>query len=98
LINTKRYFVLHSGEVISRFDGTLHYINTILLAELYGLKGWQWVDFREWRGKDPSPEEAIHLYPRADGDYKLPQSVADVRRIEREAAGLLKKVRERKSS
>ena len=66
-------YVLHPGEVISRNDAQIHHISAIRLADLYG------VDPRECIVAGPGirMDDAIHLYPRSDGNYRLPDTGAE---------------------
>jgi hypothetical protein len=68
-------YVVHPGFVTSCNDGQEHYITARDLVRLYGVNpaecGAVWPD-------DPSAivgcdmTTLVHLYPRNDGDYKLP--------------------------
>ena len=69
-------YILHDGFVRSRSDGQLHYIGPMRLAFLYGVNLRDCVvypsgrhEFYGWR----EPEDAVHLYPRNDGNYTLPK-------------------------
>lgn len=65
-------YVLHPGYVTSKNDGDEHWISAGNLARLYRVKPTDCivVDGRT-RGHVSLPDD-VHLYPRYDGDYKLP--------------------------
>ena len=63
------------GFVISRSDGERHYISGLQLVELYKvplpeciivISPWDHYGLRR------NDKELIHLFPRNDGNYKLP--------------------------
>lgn len=74
----KRY-VLHPGEVFSKTDHQLHFVDAPRLAELYK------VDMRECLVAGPGVrlEGAVHLYPDQGGTYANPMSL-NGRRVARE--------------
>ena len=64
-------YVLHPGYITSRSDGDRHFIGGPRLAQLYGVSVRDCVfgdmpDYRE------QPTD-VHLRPRFDGKYKLPE-------------------------
>lgn len=65
-------YVLHPGYVTSKHDGQRHFVGGPSLASLYG------VDIRDCVYGDVSNynEQAgdVHLMPRYDGDYRLPNN------------------------
>lgn len=63
-------YVLHPGWVTSRNDGDRHYITAIRLAELYGVHP---ACCRVSSPDAKDKEGEVHLYPRYDGNYSLPQ-------------------------
>ena len=66
-------YVLHPGYVVSHTDGDRHYIGAGRLAELYGLpRNARTVIVADWRMGFREQDGDVHLYPRLDGDYKLP--------------------------
>lgn len=74
-------YVLHPGDVISRHDGHGHYIDSQTLAHLYGVDRAQCVIYAD----DPNWVELphdVHLFPRNDGDYRLPEQAERAARKE----------------
>jgi len=75
LDSDRRYFIC-PGIVISRNDGDEHFISASKLAQLYGIslnepnvhvvKPTEQHYARKWHVTD------VFLYPRKDGDYRLP--------------------------
>jgi hypothetical protein len=65
-------YVLHPGTVVSQCDGDIHYVDSVRLADLYGVRLYECVtwDHRTMTRQDGQ----IHLYPRDDGDYRLPSN------------------------
>jgi hypothetical protein len=67
-------YVLHPGHVISANDGQMHFIGGHRLARLYGLDiRSQIVELGDRRRRRDLPGD-VHLYPRFDGNYRLPAS------------------------
>ena len=65
-------YVLHPGHVISANDGQEHFIDGPQLARLYGLNiRAQNVVLGNRLAHRDMPGD-IHLYPRVNGDYRLP--------------------------
>ena len=64
---------LHPGEVRSKVDGDIHYINAPKLARLYGVDYKKcYVIYETEEGGTAGygeRETDIHLFPRFDGDY-----------------------------
>jgi len=67
-------YVLHPRYVVSRIDGDVHFIGRAALMRLYHIPASARVacDYGEswwlhW------PEDAIHCWPRRDGDYPAPK-------------------------
>lgn len=65
----KRY-VLHPGWVMSKNDGDRHYITALKLVELYRVHP---ADCRVYGTEMPDKEGEVHLWPRYDGNYTLPE-------------------------
>lgn len=70
-------YVVHPGWMKSKTDGDWHYIGFGRLCQLYGLKPTQYI-INAKRSDHPTlppiwPDDAIHLYPRYDGNYQLPE-------------------------
>lgn len=70
-------YVLHPGTIFTP-EGRPQFITGTMLAALYGLTTQNWVVAKPlhqrvfgWR----SYPDDIHLFPRADGDYRLPLSL-----------------------
>lgn len=74
----KRKYVLHPGHITSKSDGQSHYINAARLADLYGvsLRTCINADAPEYLAVQHSAASFTHLYPRYDGDYRLPGGAA----------------------
>lgn len=72
------FYVIHPGPVYSKTDGDLHYIGTHELVKLYGVDPNYAVDELRVTG-GLLREEAegrvrlVHLHPRYDGNYTLPE-------------------------
>lgn len=68
------HFVLHPGTIRSATDGDIHWINATRLAGLYGvpLSKCTIAGRPDSRGYQERCGD-IHLYPREDGDYRLPE-------------------------
>lgn len=77
-----RKYVLHPGIITSRNDGQPHHIDAGRLADLYRVRMSDCVVHREPRAFDRShrepvyPDYYVHLYPRPDGVYELPEQAA----------------------
>jgi len=68
-------YVLSAGEIKAK-DGDRHYISAGQLQRLYGVNPADCIDHpigSKARGWVP-PSDAIFLYPRNDGNYKLPEA------------------------
>lgn len=63
-------YVLHPGYIRSKHDGDEHFIGGPRLARLYGvnLRDCVYGDVRGYAARKGD----IHLFPRFDGDYRLP--------------------------
>jgi hypothetical protein len=61
-------YVLVPGEIRSRQDGDVHFIDAPTLARLYQLRPGEWTAWK--RGLRP---DLIVLGPRADGRYMRPR-------------------------
>ena len=69
-------YVLLPGYITSKSDGQVHYINPLQLARLYGVNIKECrivyrdsvISMRSYNKTD----DDIELYPRYDGDYRLP--------------------------
>lgn len=74
-------YALHPDFVMSRSDGDIHYISAEYLAHLYQLAPDEYmviddsasrhVYVRAMRAAESM--NLTHLYPRYDGDYRLPK-------------------------
>lgn len=64
-------YVLHGGYVISRYDGQRHYVGPVQLARLYGLNLRDCALIRSEMPGSQYPPDAVHLYPRNDGELPL---------------------------
>lgn len=75
-MNPCKKYVLHPGPVISRTDGQKHYISAAKLANLYGISERDCL-VQMYRAPQlvSVPKNAVHLYPRGDGNYALPELV-----------------------
>mgnify|MGYP003482363238 CR=1 FL=1 len=68
-----RHFLVCPGEVVSRFDGQVHYIGSRQLMNLYNVNQSECVvDTPICR-----TEGLLHLEPNFDGDYSLPDVLSD---------------------
>lgn len=71
-------YILHPGKVRSSTDGQTHYLSAISLQLLYGIDLSTPVTFFTPTGEAPagfvSEPGDVHLYPRSDGDYRLPDA------------------------
>lgn len=70
---TETHYVLHPGLVFSATDMDQHFVSSARLSKLYGVdpaKCFVHVPGKEY------PTGAIHLYPRSNGDYRLPRAGA----------------------
>lgn len=72
VLRSNMRYVLHPGWIHSKNDGDRHFIGGHRLTRLYG------VDMRQCIYGDVSnyieQEGDIHLYPRYQGDYSLPEA------------------------
>ena len=62
-------YVLHPGEVTSRTDGDRHYIGQGALVRLYCIPSSARIAVDD--GRPRWPDDAIHCWPRFDGDYPV---------------------------
>lgn len=69
-------YVLHPGDVLSKFDGQVHFISGVMLVRLYGVPPEKCV-YANRLGFKPLSSD-VHLYPRYNGDYTLPTSRSHV--------------------
>lgn len=65
-------YVLHPGYIRSKHDGDEHYIGVFDLVRLYKVDPRKCVDSSK-PGLTEQPGD-VHLHPRYDGDYSLPQA------------------------
>jgi len=73
---SKPQYVLCPGDVISKHDGTIHYVNEWKLAALYGVNLHECLVLRDSkRNRLRRHGEFIFLRPRYDGDYTMPVGV-----------------------
>jgi hypothetical protein len=83
-------YILHPGDVISNYDGSLQYISCSNLLYLYGVPKAAGAEaivcFSKLgtapRGYVPRPDD-IHLHPRADGNYTLPGAGKVLKHVEK---------------
>lgn len=74
-------YCLFPGTIQSSNDGQEHYIGPHQLAHLYGVKMRECIIAKE---TEPAPPDLIHLYPRYNGDYRLPgELLLDRRRLDK---------------
>lgn len=78
-------YALYPSHVTSRTDGDRHYIGAPQLARLYRVPMGECLvisdeDYRrpDRRGKLALAEKLIALWPRYDGNYKLPEQSSDL--------------------
>lgn len=71
---TKKYR-LNPGYVISESDGDRHYINSVQLAQNYGVKMAECV-LKNTDTDHGYTGGLVDLWPRSDGDYTLPKEEA----------------------
>lgn len=71
-------YVLHPGIVRDSASGELHHVGASRLAELYGLPEGRWVvyDSREHNAPPPAGWVLVHLHPREDANYLLPEAAS----------------------
>jgi hypothetical protein len=65
-------YALHSGTVRSETDGRIHPIGVSRLARLYKLEPGQWLNWDARAAHSHIEADYIHLFPRCDGDYRVP--------------------------
>ena len=65
-------YALHPGEMISKSDGDMHYISAIQLASLYKVSMTECIVIKDGEPGNSERPDLIHLWPKYDGDYKLP--------------------------
>lgn len=71
-------YALHAGYVYSINDNDRHWISARRLAELYRLRRGEWFSWPTGeRLIGLRIEDYIHLYPRNDGDYRLPREAGE---------------------
>lgn len=64
-------YIIHPGNVSSKYDGDVHYISTKQLIKLYKVNPKECLEFCE----DSSickQKKLIHLFPKYNGDYTIP--------------------------
>ena len=77
----EKLFALHPGYIYSRKDGDRHFIGMRKLVDLYQLRHDEVV---EWDSENPYTflgknwDDYIHLFPREDGKYELPEELVRV--------------------
>lgn len=74
---------LHPGPVLSKEDRDRHFISAGRLAELYGLRLQDCIVV-DWDRPNKilghrKQESDVHLYPRRDGIYRLPDKLNQLR-------------------
>lgn len=74
-------YVLHPGYVISATDGDEHFIGAAQLMSLYRVPKSECIidDTSARLGGLGYSSDLIHLYPRFDGNYALPEGEAPPR-------------------
>ena len=69
-------YICYGGYVLSKKDKDMHYISAKRIAELYGVSPRDCLmidDYnREEKTRGLNVSDRIELYPRYDGNYKLP--------------------------
>lgn len=75
---TKKY-ALHPGNIVSRFDGDIHYIGVAALARLYELRPDEYIVWTDSARLKYFWEDVIHLFPREDGNYGRPDGESHAR-------------------
>lgn len=71
-VSTKKYLVC-PGWVWSRTDGDQHYIGAADLMRLFGVSPAECVVRRHRMHDRPPYSDLIHLFPKDNGEYKLPK-------------------------
>ncbi len=67
-------YVLHPGFIRSETDGEEHYVSADKLAKLYKINYFECFVASEDSIKPiPNDPELIHLYPKYDGKYIIPE-------------------------
>ena len=76
-----KLYALHPGYIYSRKDGQRHFVSMSQLVDLYQLR----IDeVTMWDSEKPESFLAkkwgdyIHLFPREDGNYKLPEELVKI--------------------
>ena len=65
-------YLLFPGDVRSKHDGDVHYIDAHTLAELYGVRFAECVVAKPgWTGRESLAKGLVHLRPRYHGDYSI---------------------------
>lgn len=72
-------YICHGGYVKSQSDGQIHYVSAKRVAQLYKLPYQKClllderttIRFARSAGKTSALRNAVHLYPRQDGNYDL---------------------------
>ncbi len=74
----EKLYALHPGYIYSRKDGDRHFIGMSQLVDLYQLRHDEVV---VWDSERPETflaknwDDYIHLFPREDGKYELPEEL-----------------------
>lgn len=72
-----RKYIVHPGPVYSKNDFDRHHISAGQLMRLYGVSVSECLVCAHCQGRKmlPCVRDAgyVHLYPRSDGNYELPQ-------------------------
>lgn len=68
-------YALHPGYVRSKNDNDEHFVSGTQLARLYGVKLGECIEYGGAnRNGYTKVEDLIHLHPRRDGNYTLPEA------------------------
>ncbi|MBW1975254.1 MAG: hypothetical protein JRI45_06750 [Deltaproteobacteria bacterium] len=74
---TRKKYIVCPGHVISKADGTRHYISASKLMELYDVAPHECIVIENWPedfvGRRRAYEDLIILSPRDDGNYHFDQ-------------------------
>ena len=73
---TKTRYVLRPSNVTSRSDGDVHFISARQLADLYGVSLRECKILMDPHGQATVKDGEIHLWPRYDGNYTLPEPIS----------------------
>jgi hypothetical protein len=63
-------YCVHGGFVMNVNDRQVHYVSATVVARLYGLPPGSFIIAKQ---DDVRGLDFVHLYPRDNGDYRLPR-------------------------